>query len=469
MATWSAWPNCRPDGLVRRQASHGSGRLNTVDQPPGALPGRTPETRVSEAERDRSAALLAKHCSEGRLTLDEFSQRVEVVLAARTQADLDTAMRDLPVDAPPYQSPLPPSSSLVAVFGGASRRGRWRPGPKVKAIAVFGGVDLDLRNAEIDAGELEITTWAVFGGIDIVVPEGVAVHLSGGFTLFGGKDLRLADVPLLPGAPLIKVRAFPIFGGVSVRTKRTPHRMIDDLRSVVDARVREVTGGPGAPAPSVGAGSTPRSSRRREPMLDARDAIALAGDILEVMFPRSGAARALRGEPRTAPDGNVTILFSDVSGFTQLTERLGDRESHRLLETYFQIVRGQIAAHGGYEVKCHGDEAMLAFGDPSQAIRCAVDIQRSMVRYNARGDGDPIRVHIGMHTGEAIQNRGDFLGRTVILASRITDTARADEILVSSVLYDATSGSPDLVFGEARTVELQGVSDSQRLFPVLWS
>ncbi len=441
------------------------GQAGTVPEPET----RRPETQVSDAERDRVAALMAKHCSEGRLTLDEFSQRVEVVLAARTQAELDRATWDLPADVVARDRTVPTSGSVVAVFGGASRKGRWRPGRRLRATVVFGGIDIDMRNAEMDAPEVEIRAIAVFGGIDIVVPEGVAVELSG-FSFFGGKDAKVADVPVMPGSPVIKVRAFPIFGGVSVRSKRSPRRLIDEVRSVIEARSSEVL-----PAGTTVGGAIARpGGRRRDHLLDVRDALALADDIMDMLgavFPSSrGSRRSGESRPRSrpAPDGTVTIFFSDVSGFTELTERLGDHESKRLLDTYFQIVRGQIAAHGGYEVKCHGDEAMVAFADPHHAIRCAVDIQRSLRRYNQRDEGDPLRVHIGMHSGEAIHQEGDFLGRTVILASRITDQARADEILVSATLYDAAAGTADLAFGEVRSVELQGVSDAQRLYPVLW-
>jgi class 3 adenylate cyclase len=413
---------------------------------------------------------MAKHTSEGRLTLDEFSQRVEVVLAARTQADLDQATQDLPAEVQPYRSTVPPTNNIVAVFSGDSRRGRWRPGNRLRVTAVFGGVDLDMRSAEVGP-EVEIKVLAFMGGVDIVVPEGVAVHLSG-FSLFGGKDAsKLADVPIVPGSPVIRVKAYPIFGGVSIRSKRSSRRMIDEVRSsAVEAR-SEVR----PPAEDAPVGEpVQRTSRRRDHLLDVRDAVSLADDILDMLdlvFPRPRGARR-PGQSRipstVAPDGTVTIFFSDVSGFTQLTERLGDHASQRLLDTYFQIVRGQIAAHGGYEVKCHGDEAMVAFADPRGAVRCAVDIQRSLQRYNQRDDGDPLRVHIGMHSGEAIRQEGDFLGRTVILASRITDAAGADEILVSSTLYDVTSGTAELTFGDARSVELQGVTDSQRLYPVLW-
>ena len=82
---------------------------------------------------------------------------------------------------------------------------------------------------------------------------------------------------------------------------------------------------------------------------------------------------------------------------------------------------------------------------------------------------DPIHAHIGLHTGEAIQDGGDFLGRTVILASRITDVARADEILASALLRELAAGSGDLSFGPARDASLQGVANTQTLYPVIWS
>ncbi len=423
-----------------------------------------PETLVSEAERDQVAALMAKHCSEGRLTLEEFSQRVEVALAARTWGELDQVLAGLPPESAP-PSTAPTSSHVVAVFGGASRRGRWRPGSRLRATAVFGGVDLDLRNAELRGSEIEIRAVAVFGGVDIVVPEGVVVELSG-FSLFGGKDARVADVPVIPGSPVVKVRGFPVFGGVSVRSKRSGWRLIDQVRSAVEPAAADALASASARPPE-------QAPRRRDPRLDVREALALADEVLDLLDgvftkrrgPRTGQSRS---RPRLAPDGTVTIFFSDVSGFTELTERVGDHPAQQLLATYFQIVRGHIATHGGYEVKCHGDEVMVAFADPGQAVRCAVDIQRSLRRYNQRDEGEPLRVHIGMHAGEVIEERGDFLGRTVILASRITDEAQADEILVSAALHDAVAGLAEVAFGPPRAVALQGVSGSQLVYPVTW-
>ena len=450
-----------------------------MDDHPKTGPGAVPELRVSEGERDKAAAALAKYCGEGRLTLEEFSQRVEVVLAARTQSDIDRVMSDLPKgqDVPAYTSPVPASGWFVSILSGSARKGRWRPKPKTKALAIMGGVDLDFRKAEIEGSEVTITAIAIMGGINIIVPEGVIVHLEG-FAIMGGKDMRLADVPILPGSPVIRVRAFPIMGGVSVRTKRPAAALIEALgRSLanrVDGRGRERDPA-AAPRPGGSRGRSPaeKADRHRDAILDARDGLALASEILDRLSGRMGTASRDRGSTnsrmRAAPDGTVTILFCDVSGFTEMTERFGDVESHNLLGTYFQMVRGQAASHGGYEVKCQGDEAMLAFSGAGQAVRCAIDIQRSLARYNQLNPDTPIRAHIGLHTGEAIQDGGDFLGRTVILASRISDEARMDEILVSSLLYELTTSSSDLCFGSARDVSLQGVTESQRLHPVLWT
>jgi len=449
-----------------------------MDGQPGARSSASPELRVSEGERDKAAAALARYCGEGRLTLEEFSQRVEVVLAARTQSDIDQVMSDLPAgpDVPAYTSPIPASGWFVAVLSGSSRKGRWRPKPKTRALAIMGGVNLDLRNAEIEGSELRISATSIMGAINIVVPEGVHVHL-GGFALMGGKDMRVADVPILPGAPVIRVRAFAIMGGVHVRTKRPRSALINRVLSGANEMVGSgLNQDPAITRTAVGSrdgSSRSGAGRHADAILDARDGLALAGEILDRLSGRTGPAGRDRGSSKsgtgTAPDGTVTILFCDVSGFTEMTEQLGDAESQRLLAVYFQMVRGQAASHGGYEVKYHADEVMLAFSGAGQALRCAIDIQRSLARYNALTPETPIRAHIGLHTGEAIQDGGDFLGRTVILASRITDEAQIDEILVSSLLHELSAGSPDLCFGPARDVSLQGVTGPQRLYPVLWT
>ncbi|MGH7899136.1 MAG: adenylate/guanylate cyclase domain-containing protein, partial [Candidatus Binatia bacterium] len=87
--------------------------------------------------------------------------------------------------------------------------------------------------------------------------------------------------------------------------------------------------------------------------------------------------------PTAAPDGTVTILFSDVEGFSAMTERLGDERAHELMRQHNRIIREQIQAHGGFEVGAEGDGFMIAFSSARRGLRCAVAIQRAFAVWNA--------------------------------------------------------------------------------------
>ncbi len=167
-----------------------------------------------------------------------------------------------------------------------------------------------------------------------------------------------------------------------------------------------------------------------------------------------------------APDGTVTILFSDIDGSTAMTERLGDQRWLELLHAHNASVREQVAAHGGFEVKSQGDGFMLAFQSARRALQCAVDIQRAFAHHNESAE-EPIRVRIGLHTGEAIKEADDFFGKNVILAARIANEARGGEILVSSLLKELTESAGDIAFGEGREVELKGLTGLHRVFEVM--
>jgi class 3 adenylate cyclase len=172
--------------------------------------------------------------------------------------------------------------------------------------------------------------------------------------------------------------------------------------------------------------------------------------------------------PAAAPDGTVTILFSDIEDSTVLTERLGDRRWHELLRNHNEIVRKHLASHGGFEVKNQGDGFMLAFPSARHAVMCATDIQRGLAAHREQQPDEPIRVRIGLHTGEAIKDRDDFFGKNVILAARIGAEAKGDEILVSSLLKQLVESSGELSFDTGREIELKGLSGSYEVFAVLW-
>jgi class 3 adenylate cyclase len=151
-----------------------------------------------------------------------------------------------------------------------------------------------------------------------------------------------------------------------------------------------------------------------------------------------------------------------------MTERLGDRRWLELLREHNALVRSEVRAHGGFEVKAQGDGFMVAFSSARRALSCAIAIQRAFAAQDEEQMDGAIRVRIGMHTGEAIRERDDFFGRNVILAARIAAQADGGEVLVSSLLKELTESSGDIAFGEAREVTLKGLSGSYRVHAVGW-
>ncbi|MEE8370341.1 MAG: adenylate/guanylate cyclase domain-containing protein, partial [Dehalococcoidia bacterium] len=168
-----------------------------------------------------------------------------------------------------------------------------------------------------------------------------------------------------------------------------------------------------------------------------------------------------------APDGTVTILFTDIEGSTAMTERLGDQRWFKLLRQHNAIIRKRVQAHEGFEVKSEGDGFMLAFGSARSALQCAAEIQRAFAQRNESAD-EPIQVRIGLHTGEAIKEGEDFFGKNVILAARIAGQAQGGEILVSSLLKELSESGGDIAFGYGREVELKGLSGQHHVFEVAW-
>ncbi|MEX2557224.1 MAG: AAA family ATPase [Actinomycetota bacterium] len=171
-------------------------------------------------------------------------------------------------------------------------------------------------------------------------------------------------------------------------------------------------------------------------------------------------------QQHASPDGTVAIVFSDIEGSTQMAERLGDERWIAVVRRHNEIVRERLAVHRGTEVKALGDGFMLAFPTPSDAIACAVDIQRAFAVHNASHPDEPIRVRVGVHTGQAIREGEDFYGKTVIVAARIAAEARGGEILVSSA---ARERAGKVTTDETRDTELKGLSGRHDLFRVAWS
>jgi class 3 adenylate cyclase len=173
-----------------------------------------------------------------------------------------------------------------------------------------------------------------------------------------------------------------------------------------------------------------------------------------------------------APDGTVTILFSDIENSTLMTERLGDQRWLEVLRAHNGVFRQHLRAHRGFEVKNQGDGFMIVFPSPRGALDCAIAVQRDFAARAAEEPDAAIRVRMGLHSGEVIREEGDFFGKNVILAARIAAQADGGEILVSEDLRAKAESEPsrngDLAFDGGRELELKGLAGVHRVFKADW-
>jgi hypothetical protein len=174
-----------------------------------------PEIRVADDERERAVLDLREHAVAGRLTLEEFSERVDQAYAARTRGELDLVLRELPA------APLTPARTRrfgLAVMGGTNWRGRLRLPEHSTIVAIMGGANIDLRRAHIEAPEVTITAWAIMGGVNVTLPPNVEADVSG-FSLMGGRNDH-TRTPAHPAA-VVRIRAYSLMGGFNVRSARS--------------------------------------------------------------------------------------------------------------------------------------------------------------------------------------------------------------------------------------------------------
>ena len=164
---------------------------------------------------------------------------------------------------------------------------------------------------------------------------------------------------------------------------------------------------------------------------------------------------------RLAPSGRVAILFSDIEESTALNERIGDRAWVRLISRHDKMVRRHVSKYSGHVVKSQGDGFMVAFAQPDQAVRCSLDIQRSL-----RQDPNGIRVRIGIHVGKSVRRGDDLFGRNVAMAARVASAADGGEVLVSEVVRDALTDLEGFEFDGGRDADLKGFSGTYRLYAV---
>jgi class 3 adenylate cyclase len=282
------------------------------------------------------------------------------------------------------------------------------------------------------------------GGIDVIVPEGIPVEVTG-MVLMGGCNNRVRSELAMPGAPLVRVRVAGLWGGVDVRSKPNPKARAEspdedrrdfkrdfkrDLQRDIQREVRDFQ-----------RDFHRERSRYREERHRSR-----------VETPPPAPA------PLDLPDGTLTMLFTDIVGSTAAAERMGDQRWAEVLAHHDRTVRTVVAGHGGTVVKGSGDGYLIVFTSARQAVLAAIAIQRAVASPDAAGPAGPILLRAGLHTGEVVQRDGDVFGRNVIAASRIASEAAAGQVLVSSLTKELVESSGDLAFSEGVEVSLRGLA-----------
>lgn len=170
-----------------------------------------------------------------------------------------------------------------------------------------------------------------------------------------------------------------------------------------------------------------------------------------------------RDRPAAMDPGFRAVMFTDIVGSTEMTARLGDRRSVEIVRAHDALVRRALAGHGGREVKHTGDGIMASFADTTAAVACARAILEAFAEFN-RSSAEPIRVRIGLHAGEPVEDSNDLFGATVQMAARLCQAAEPETIVASREVRALSADAAGWVaLGEAR---LKGFPGPVPLFRV---
>lgn len=169
------------------------------------------------------------------------------------------------------------------------------------------------------------------------------------------------------------------------------------------------------------------------------------------------------------PEGTVTILFTDVEGSTDLTGRRGDEDARALLRAQGELVREQVRANSGYEVKSLGDGFMVAFSSARYAVACAIGIQRAIEAHNRTTPGEEqVRLRIGINTGEVIREGADLFGQAVNAAARVAAKANGGQILLTDTVKGVLGPTKSIDLIDRGRFRLKGIPERWRLHEVVW-
>jgi class 3 adenylate cyclase len=411
------------------------------------------EVRIGDAERDRAIADLRRQTGRGRLELDEFSERVDRVLRAQRQSEIDAVMRDLPVDVDARDAAMPairPGPATVAaapgrtewgVLSSTQRRGGWTVPEELTAVAIWGSVELDLRHALLARATVTIKAVAVMGGIEIIVPRGLNVEVSGMVLMGGIDDKRGNERPALSG-PVVRVVCSGLWGGISIKRKK--------------GTVKVSPAAPPAP-----------------PALPVAPALPAAPTASVPPSPPPPAAPTADQPSATdhLPTHQTTlaIMVTDIVSSTRWADELGDQRWLEVLEVHNRCIRSVLTDRGGTEVKQSGDGFLATFPSAATAVEAGLSIQEAIrLQRDADASTPDLLLRVAVHAGEVARAENDVFGVNVSTADKLCAEAAPNEVLVSGVVADLAESSSLLRFGPPRRLSIAGRNDPLRAHDAAW-
>jgi adenylate cyclase len=170
---------------------------------------------------------------------------------------------------------------------------------------------------------------------------------------------------------------------------------------------------------------------------------------------------------RGARAETVTFLLTDLVGSTAMTAQIGNSGAQRVVRAHNTIVRQVVKDYRGKEVKHTGDGLLLTFSDPATAARAAMEIQSEAAVYAEANPEAPLSLRVGLHTGEAGSEDGDYFGEAVMLLDGICAAADAGEISCSEEIVDRARG-PAFSFTDVGPKPLKGTELERTIFKLAW-
>src|SRR5438552_8351492 len=169
------------------------------------------------------------------------------------------------------------------------------------------------------------------------------------------------------------------------------------------------------------------------------------------------------------PEGPVTLMFTDIEGSTALLMTRVDAQADAHLREHDELIRRQIDENNGHDQKAAlGDGFLAVFVSTRRALTCAIGIQRALDSFNLNRVGMPLRVRIGLNTGEVAWQGGQLSGEAVHAAARVCAEASGGQILVSDVTRQLAGTVADVTFHDTGEHQLKGFPEPWRLWEVVW-